>query len=503
MDNNDSRAEQVASVTTKSFAQIFKDRPERYPHELEKAFPRVLAQIAEVWGTDQASVCFREMLVDSRGARRGFPPKVVEEIFYLSELHSLLYGGQQLPSSRSSGDSQRFTRDDEKSRQFRKVLEARGIKFVVSEFFVRITRGDLSNAEMFVNAGIDIEAHNDQGWTPLMVALFEGREDVALFLIDKGANVNFIDSSGYRPVHWAAFKGYTNVIDEIVARGGNVNVATNYGWRPLLQAAALGHLDSVVSLLRHGAAPDACDNDGASALHKAASNNHTEVMRALVRGGADRDLEAMDRMTALHAAARLGYADTAEVLLDMGCSLAVKDSRGATPLHLAAANNHIDVVDKLLDLKSSIAAPDNDGATPLVYAIRSGALDAARRLIRAGADIREIISGEQHATPKRPCPCIGRKLIRAAGRLPLLNCAGRAKYRLHRYIKRDDVDAVKRLISKPVDVDARDARGRTALELAALRDNAQIWWLLVEKGAGRSRELPSCQNEVRRLSLRV
>jgi ankyrin repeat protein len=486
MDNNQNRAEQVATVATKSFAQIFKDRPERFPRNLEQAFPRVLAQIAEMWGTDRASDGFREMLLDTRGTRKGFPQNVIEEIYFLSELHSLLYGGQQLPRSRISGDAQRFNQSDEKTREYRRTLESRGMKFVAAEFFACVIRGDFSTATLFVNAGMDLEVRNDQGWTPLMAALFEGNEDVAQLLIANGANVNFVDDAGYRPIHWAAFKGYTNTIDEIVAKGGDVNVVTNYGWRPLLQAAALGHLSSVEALLRHGSVPDACDNDGVSALHKAASNNHTEIVRALVRGGADRDLETLDRTTALHVAARLGYIAAIEVLLDLGCSIAVKDFRGATPLHLAAANNHIEVMEKLLQLKSSIAAQDNEGATPLVYAIRNGAVAAARRLIDAGADIREIISDATRTAAKRSSPC---KLVRVAGRLGLLRCGGRSKYRLHRYVKRDDVDAVKRLINKKVNVDIRDARGRTPLELAASRDNIQIWWLLVERGAGRSREL--------------
>ena len=472
--------------SNEQFAEVFRTRPEKYPYLLEKGFPRILAKIAKIWGTDKANEYFIELLVDKRGTRKGFPPIIAEEIFFLSELHTLLYRGQSLGTVQVWSDSQRITQAETKTREFREALEARSIKFIAPEFFARISRGDMSAVVLFVNAGMDIDTPNEQGWTPLMVALFEGREEVALFLIKKGANVNFSDRSGYRPVHWAAFKGYTTVIDEIVTRSGDVNAETDYGWTALLQAASLGHVATVDCLMRHGAKPNSRDKEGAAAIHKAASNDHGDVARALVRGGAARDLEGTDRMTALHIAARLGYDDTVEALLELGCSLAAKDTRGATPLHLAAGNNHIVVLEQLISLKPVIAARDKEGATPLVYAVRTGAIAAARRLVRAGAKIRETID---IAMPEMETPTngsLGRMWVGAAGALKMFDNAARSSNKLQRLIDRNDVDGVKRLAEKNIDVNARYADGRTPLEHAANRNHDQIWWLLVEHGAGRA-----------------
>lgn len=472
--------------SNEQFAEVFRTRPEKYPDLLEKGFPRILAKIAKIWGTDKANEYFIELLVDKRGTRKGFPQKVAEEIFFLSELHTLLYRGESLGTVQVWSDSQRITQAETKTHEFRQALEARSIKFIAPEFFARISRGDMSTVVLFVNAGMDIDTPNEQGWTPLMVALFEGHEEVALFLIKKGANVNFSDRSGYQPVHWAAFKAYTTVIDEIVTRSGDVNAQTDYGWTALLQAASLGHVATVDCLLRHGAQPNSRDKEGAAAIHKAASNDHADVARALVRGGAARNLEGTDRMTPLHIAARLGYDDTVEALLEIGCSQATKDARGATPLHLAAGNNHIVVLEQLITLKPSISPRDKEGATPLVYAVRSGAIDAARRLVRAGAKIRETVD---IAVPEMETPAnggFGRMLVGAAGALNVFDNAARASNKLQRLIDRNDVDGVKRLIGKSVDINARYADGRTPLEHAANRDYDQIWWLLVDGGAGKS-----------------
>lgn len=468
------------------FAEVFKERPEKYPHGLAKQFPRVLDNIAKLWGSDGANEYFIELLVDRRGSRKGFPQKIAEEIFFLSELHTSLYRGKALPGGQILNDSQRITHAEEKTREFRQALEARNIKFIAPEFFARIARGDMNAVVLFVNAGMDIDTPNEQGWTPLMVALFEGREEVALFLIKKGANVNFSDRSGYRPIHWAAFKGYTVVIDEIVARSGDVNAETDYGWTPLLQAASLGHVPTVEALMRHGARPNTRDKDGAAAIHKAASNNHLDVARALVRGGAARDLGGPDKSTALHIAARLGHDDTVEALLEVGCSQAVKDARGATPLHLAAANNHIVVLEQLISLNPSISPRDADGATPLVYAIRAGALNAARRLVRAGAKIREVADAAVSETVTPSDSSLRRIWVGAAEAFRLFDNTARTNSKLMRLIERNDITGVKRMIAKTVDVNLPDAEGRTPLEFAAQQDSEEIWWLLVEAGAGRA-----------------
>lgn len=471
--------------TDERIAAIFKDRPDKFPRVLEQEYPRILSKIGELWGTDNANQYFIELLVDNRGDRKGFPPKVAEEIFFLSELHSALYRDRPLRAGAALTESQSISRAAEKTQEFREALESRSIKFIAPEFFTRISRGDLSAVVLFVNAGMDIDTPNEQGWTPLMVALFEGREDVALFLIKKGANVNFSDRSGYRPIHWAAFKGYTTVIDEIVARNGDVNVETDYGWTALLQAASLGHVATVESLLRHGAMPNSRDKEGAAALHKAASNDHAIVARALLRGGAARDLGGPDQATAMHIAARLGHDDTVEALLELGCSQAVKDGRGATPLHLAAANNHIVVLEQLISLKPAVAPRDKDGATPLVYAIRAGAIDAARRLARAGAKINETMETVVPETAMPSSAGLSRMLGGAAGALKIFDTTARSSSRLQRLIERNDVAGVRRLLEKTVDINARDAEGRTPLEHAAIRDHDQIWWLLVERGAGK------------------
>ena len=90
----------------------------------------------------------------------------------------------------------------------------------------------------------------------------------------------------------------------------------------------------------------------------------------------------------------------------------------------------------------------------------------------------------EHAVPANVG--LNRVLGGAVGAFKIFDTSARAGSKLQRLIERNDVEGVRRLIGKIVDINARDAEGRTPLEHAAIRDNDQIWWLLVEHGAGKT-----------------
>lgn len=474
-------------MQNKQLAKVLRNRPEKYPHQLEQHYGRVLDRIMELWGSAEADRYFFDLLVDERGNRAGFPPKVAEEIFFLSEMHALLYR-VKAEAKASLGETERIIRAEEKAKEFRAALESRGIKFVPTEFFRCVSAGDVSAVVLFVNAGMGIDTQNEQGWTPLMVALFEGREEVALFLIKKGASVHFSDRSGYRPIHWAAFQGYSTVIQEIASRGGDVNANTNFAWTPLLQAATRGHARAVETLLALGANVNGQDNEGWTPLHKACSNDHRDVVRLLLKHGSSVDAAHCDGMTALHIAVRLGHKVLAALLLKAGASANRADQNGVTPLHLAAGQRDMTLTDILLGSGAAVSPTDQRGATPLVWAVEAGALAVIRRLIGAGARIEETLvprAAEREAAASGRFQ-VGRVLSTAANliRSPEILVRGGGS-RLHEYVARNDIAGVQHEIANGANVDAIGPNGMTPIEMAAAQGNINLWGVLVEQRAAR------------------
>jgi hypothetical protein len=55
---------------------------------LKKDFPRVYSAIQLMWGHKELNLYFRNLMVDARGSRDGFPPAVWAEINELMHQHS-------------------------------------------------------------------------------------------------------------------------------------------------------------------------------------------------------------------------------------------------------------------------------------------------------------------------------------------------------------------------------------------------------------------------------
>lgn len=59
----------------------------QYQSEIEARYPRVMQAIQALWGHDELTDYFANLMIDQRGDRDGFPPGVWEEIYLLENIH--------------------------------------------------------------------------------------------------------------------------------------------------------------------------------------------------------------------------------------------------------------------------------------------------------------------------------------------------------------------------------------------------------------------------------
>lgn len=85
------------------------------------------------------------------------------------------------------------------------------------------------------------------------------------FLVAKGANVNARDNRGVTPLVLAADIGFIEGVDELIRSGARVDEANNTGETPLISAVHRRDLALVRMLIKAGANPDRPDNSGRSA----------------------------------------------------------------------------------------------------------------------------------------------------------------------------------------------------------------------------------------------
>ena len=281
---------------------------ELYPLNLEEKYARVMNRIVELWDTREIDDYFSELMIDTRdGNRQGFPPTVASEIFALSMAHAKIRAQKQKVAAGGN-----LWDDVEASKKA--AVEQQGYAFSPKGFVQSAEKGDHKAVLLFLSSGVDIDTRNEQGWTPLMVSTFNGKEEVAILLIRSGADINAKDTAGYGPLHWAAFNGYSNVVKLLIEKRAKVNERSNHGWSPLLQAATRGHLLAVEQLIASGADVNLASNDGWTPLHKAASNGHIEVVKLLLAKGAFRGSEYQDGTTPLILAAKNKHKDIVSLL---------------------------------------------------------------------------------------------------------------------------------------------------------------------------------------------
>lgn len=183
----------------------------------------------------------------------------------------------------------------------------------------------------------------------LLAAAEKGSTDLVKDLLSSGAQVDATNEDGWTPLHFAAFYDHTDIVRLLLDRGADANAVTSKDRRtPLHCAAVRGNEDTVMQLLDAGADPNAGNINGYTPLHNAALNGHTVTAGLLLDGGADANARDEDEDTPLHNAARGNRLMTAELLLQRGAEVDLEGLDGWTPLSHAAYNKNRDMARLLI-----------------------------------------------------------------------------------------------------------------------------------------------------------
>jgi ankyrin repeat protein len=211
-------------------------------------------------------------------------------------------------------------------------------------------------------------------------------------------------------------------------------------------------------LLEFGASVDARDRFGARPLSHAARFGHLEMVDLLLAKGAPIDARNLAGATALYFAAEGGHVSVAQRLIDRGADVKLTGRSGISPIAAATYAGSDAIVEALLTRGADERAPDETGKPPIVYAAARGRLDILKRLLARNVDIN----------------------ARYPHDLTLLMWASGADEKVP---EADAVKVVTYLLDAGAHIDDRDARGRTALMIAAEGGRSEIATLLLARGA--------------------
>ena len=137
------------------------------------------------------------------------------------------------------------------------------------------------------NKGLDINATNVVGETPLYKAVRYGTPETVQALIAAGADVNATEVYGETPLHNAVRYGTPETVQALIDAGADVNAQDKFGYAPLHRATEWGTPETVQALIAAGADVNAKDNVGETPLYTAAYRGTPEMVQALIAAGAD------------------------------------------------------------------------------------------------------------------------------------------------------------------------------------------------------------------------
>ncbi len=135
-------------------------------------------------------------------------------------------------------------------------------------------------------AGEALQAADEEGVTPLMVAAGLGRREVVSALLAAGAEVNAADRRGFTALFHGCYnadedRGWPEVVEALLEAGADREARIGYGVRPLMYAAGNGEAGVVEVLLKAGADPTARNDGGRTALMMVKDRDYVDVINLL------------------------------------------------------------------------------------------------------------------------------------------------------------------------------------------------------------------------------
>lgn len=376
---------------------------------------------------------------------------------------------------------------------------------------------ELEVVDMLLRAGARVNVANDDGVTPLYLACTNRNSSLVEKLLAAGANPNATLLNGETVLMNCARTGNAAAVRGLLVHGADVNAKEpSHSQTALMWAAAERHPEVTKVLIEAGADIHArariysqtvtsevtqragreelnytALRGGSTPLLFAARSGDVESARALLMAGADPNETLPNGMSTLVEAAHSGNGAVAILLLEKGADPTAA-AIGYTALHAAILRSDLALVKALVAHKADLNAVitkgtplrrNNEdfnlpatliGATPFFLAAKFAEPEIMHALAAAGADVKVAL--KDGTTP----------LMAAAGMgaSPESDRRGLSNLDGGRIEPESQVlEAVRAALGQPVDVNAVNQAGDTALHGAALQGYDHVVQLLVEMGA--------------------
>ena len=247
------------------------------------------------------------------------------------------------------------------------VLVAAPTYAQTTDFFALIVKtGSADGVQAAIDQGADVNARNEDGFTPLILAVVLNPDpDVIATLLKAGAKANARDTKfEMTPLMWAA-KGNQSlkVISTLLNNGADVNARDTDGLTALMDAAKTNlNPDVIATPFKAGDGPTANNNLNPDWQQAFADQSFDPALAAAMR-------RELGPWPVLPRSPAPTVSVAAPGVLNPGDHISTRDRDGITALMEAAHTNpNPDVIAALLRAGANAKAMDTRGKTALDYA---------------------------------------------------------------------------------------------------------------------------------------
>lgn len=208
-------------------------------------------------------------------------------------------------------------------------------------------------------------------------------KDVKAFLKEHGLNINASDGLGETPLHLAAQLGKAEVVDGLVRDGADVGAKDAIGNTPLHTAvnSAKYHSDTAPeicdTLIKYGADANAVNDNGKTPKSRVELSDNKALQDAFIKNGVQLDtqisgdnkfgdnkvLTDLDLVGVLSSVKDCNLPEFKEYVKDYNLSVNAKHENGVSLLHMVARFGDLEMLQYMINNGADINAVTKDGAT--------------------------------------------------------------------------------------------------------------------------------------------
>ena len=228
--------------------------------------------------------------------------------------------------------------------------------------------GCLPIVEYLISQGADPNSEGPHKWTPLTVALLDGKNSIAKFLCENtNINLNCQDDGGCTALHYAYSNDYDNdnleIIKCLIEHGADQYIHNNYGKPPCFYFFNEDNFEYLSFLNKDKLPTDSC---GRTLLHYFSYQNLPKMINyGLSSWKMDKDIKDPNGRSPLHHACFNHSLDAVKYLISINADKDLKDNFGRTPLHYAYLKNYDDICEYLISIGADQTVKDINNYSPI------------------------------------------------------------------------------------------------------------------------------------------